>query len=302
MMEGTAAALNEMLGPAVDISSATLETNRHKLDALAFELYKETTRVLNLGAHILDRDASASGGLPRNQAICAGLMVRMTKFMIALMQLTCSDNRSEVALSLTRSIMESAFNLEFLVCANDDRHFDQFVKFSLGPERELYDRIQANIAKRNGDVLPIEKRMLASIDDLCEVSGVEISDVNPKHGNWGGGLKQRLEFLNKEEQYLYMHRLPSHAVHGTWVDLYKQHLKYDAKGKVFSPDPDWGPTDARAYGPTAVLVLNAVQPYVKKFFSAIPETELLLTRIDDLRDRIFAVDSAHEALMGRKQP
>lgn len=213
-MDGTPVALTEMLGPAVDISSAPLETNRHKLDALAFELYKETTRVLNLGAHILDRDASVNGGLPRNQAICAGLMVRMTKFMIALMQLTCSDNRSEVALSLTRSIMESAFNLEFLVRSNEDRHFDQFVRFSLGPERELYDRIQANIAKRNGDVLPIEKRMLASIDNLCKVSGIDISAVNPKHGNWGGGLKQRLEFLNKAEQYLYMHRLPPHAVHG----------------------------------------------------------------------------------------
>jgi hypothetical protein len=55
--------------------------------------------------------------------------------------------------------MESAINLEFLASKNDDKYFDQFVKFSLGPERELYDIIEANVAARGGEVWPIEQRM-----------------------------------------------------------------------------------------------------------------------------------------------
>ena len=60
------------------------------------------------------------------------------------------------------------------------------------------------------------------------------------------------------------------------------------------------PTDARAYGPTGAFVLNAVEPYVEKFFSTIPESKLLLERIDDLRNRIITVDQAHEQLIAEK--
>jgi hypothetical protein len=298
MIDGTPEATDEMLGPKVDVTSIAVETNRSKITTLAFELYKETIRVLNLAAHILDQSSAASGGLQRNQAICAGLLIRMVKFMIAVLELTCKNDRGEVVLSLTRSIMESAFNLEFLVCANDDKHFDDFVEYSLGPDRELHDLVQANITKRNdGTVLPIEKRILRSVDRLCAVSGVKIEDVNPKWSSWAGGLKQRLETLQKEEQYVFMHRVPSHAVHGTWVDLYQQHLKYDATTSRFSPRSEWSRTDARSFAPTGVVVLYAVEPYIKKFFSTIPESKRLLERIDDLRNRIIAVDAAHEKLI-----
>jgi Family of unknown function (DUF5677) len=297
-MLGNAETMREMLGPKVDIGSLDGETSRSKITTLAFELYKEAIRVLNLTANILDRTSSASGGLSRNQAICAGLLIRMVKFMIAVLELTCKNDRGEVVVSLMRSIMESAFDLEFLVRADDDKHYDDFVKSSLGAERAFYDLVQANITKRgDGTVLPIEKRLLRNLARLCEVSGVKIEDVSPKYKNWSGGLKQRLRSLQKEEQYVFMHRVPSHAVHGTWVDLYKQHLDYNPKTKMFMARCKWLPTDARAYGPTAVLALDAVKPYVEKFFSTIPESKLLLERIDDLRNRTIAVEAAHEKLL-----
>jgi hypothetical protein len=84
------------------------------------------------------------------------------------------------------------------------------------------------------------------------------------------------------------------------VDLYKQHLDYNPQTKRFMPRSKWRPTDARVYGPTGVLVLDAVKPYVEKFFSTIPESKLLLERIDDLRDRIIAVEQAHERLLAEK--
>jgi len=299
--EGTAEALEEMLSPRVEIGGIAGETDPEKINAVAFELYKEALSVVNLAAHLLDEAASVKGGWPRNQAICAGLMIRIAKFMLVVTQLSAKGDRAEVVSALNRSIMESAINLEFLVSTNDDKYFDQFVKFSLGPERELYDIIQANVAGRGGEVWPIERRMLESINDVCQASGVRIEEVNRKYGDWGGGLRERLKALNKEERYVGMQRIPSHAVHGTWVDLYKNHLEHDSKTNVFSPDLKFSWVDARTLGPIAIFVLEATKPYLERFFSRIPESKLLLERIDDLRNRLREADAVHERLMTKKE-
>lgn len=301
LTEGTAEALEKMLSPRVEIGRIADEKDPEKINAVVFELYKEALSVVNLAAHLLDEAASVKGGWPRNQAICAGLMIRISKFMLVVTQLSAKGNRAEVVAALNRSIMESAINLEFLVRKNDDKFFDQLVKFSLGPERELFDIIQANIAARGGEVQPIEKRMLISINRVCRASGVKIEDVDRKYGDWGGGLRERLKALNKEEQYVGMQRLPSHAVHGTWVDLYQNHLDYDSKTDVFRPHPMFSWVDARILGPIAMFVLEATKPYLERFFSRMPESKLLLERIDDLWNRLREADAVHERLMNKNE-
>jgi hypothetical protein len=299
--EGTAEALEEMLSPRVEIKGIASETDLEKVNAVVFELYKEALSIVNLAAHLLDEAASVKGGWPRNQAICAGLMIRIAKFMLVVTQLSAKGDRAEVVSALNRSIMESAVNLEFLVRTNDDKYFDQFVKFSLGPERELYDIIQANVAGRGGEVWPIEQRMLESINDVCQASDVKIEEVNRKYGDWGGGLRERLKALGKEQRYVGMQRMPSHAVHGTWVDLYKNHLEHDSKTDVFSPDCRFSWVDARALGPIAIFVLEATEPYLARFFSSVPECKLPLERIDDLHNRLLEADAVHERLMTNKE-
>jgi len=298
--EGTPEALEERLLPRVEIGGIAGETDLEKINEVAFELYKEALSAVNLAAHLLDEASSEKGGWPRNQAICAALMIRIFKFMVVVTQLSAKVDRAEVVHALNRSITESAINLEFLVSTNDDKYFEQFVRFSLGPERELYDIIQANVAARGGEVWPIEQRMLSSINDVCQISGVRIEDVNRKYGDWGGGVRERLKAIGKEEQYVGMQRLPSHAVHGTWVDLYENHLEYDSKNNVFSPDPDFSLVDERLLGPIAIFVLEATRPYLERCFADIPETKLLLERIDDLLRRIFEADAVHEGLMTKK--
>ncbi len=300
IIEGTAEALEGMLCPRAEIPGIAGETDPEKINAVAFELYKEALSVVNLAAHLLDDAASVKGGWPRNQAICAGLMIRIAKFMLVVTQLSAKGDRADVVIALNRSIMESAINLEFLVGTSDDKYFDQFVKFSLGPERELYDIIQANVAAREGEVWPIEQRMLDSINDVCQASGVKIEEVNRKYGDWGGGLRERLKALNKEEQYVGKQRLPSHAVHGTWIDLYKNHLKHDSKTDVFTPNPEFSWVDERALGPIAIFVLEATKPYLVRFFSGIPESRLLSERIDDLRNRLLEAGAVHEKLMTKE--
>ena len=298
--EGTAEALEEMLSPRVDITGIEGESDEEKVNAIVFELYKEALSVVNLAANMLDGASAGKGGWPRNQAICAGLLVRIAKFMLVVTQLSAKGDRAEVVSALNRSIMESAINLEFLIRANDDKYFDQFVRFSLGPERELYDLIQANVAARKGVVWPIERRMLESVNDVCSASGVKIEDAARKYGDWGGGTRERLKALNKEEQYVSMLRLPSHAVHGTWVDLYKNHLEHNVEADVYNPDPRFSWVDARLLAPIAVLVLEAVKPYLERFFSDTAGSKLLQRRTVDLQQRIVEADTAHEKLFGKK--
>lgn len=283
------------IGPRVDVKPIHQCKTLSDSGGVAFELYKEACRVVVFSAHLLDETAAAQGGFARNQAICAGLMVKISKFMVAVIQLSTGDDRGEIVLGLNRIIFESAVSLEFLVRSGDDKYFDQFVDFSLGPERELYDQIQANILARYGEVLPIETRLLASIDYICAASGTKIDQVDRKHRDWGENVRTRLKALGKESLYATIYRMPSHAVHGTWSDLFTGHLTYDENAKVFQPDTKWTRVGTRMLAPIAILVLEAVDPYLERFFPA-KEKDVLRERIADLHARLAEADEADEKL------
>jgi len=285
----------EWVGPRVDVKPIHDCKTLHESGGIAFELYKEACRVVAFSAHILDETAAAQGGFARNQAICAGLMVKISKFMVAVVQLSTGDDRGEIVVGVNRIILESAVSLEFLARSGDDKYFDQFVDFSLGPERELYDQIQANISARHGEVLPIEKRLLASIDRVCAASGIKIDQVDRKHRDWGENVRNRLKALGKESLYA-VYRTGSHAIHGTWPDLFSGHLTYDENAKVFQPDTKWTRVGTRMLAPIAILVLGAIDPYLERFFPAAHEKDVLLERIADLHARLAEADDADEKL------
>lgn len=282
--------VHQLFGERVDVRDETLQdcVAKKSFSPLALELYDEAVRVLNVcsQAHGL----SGEFVLLRRQAICAGLLVRIAKFMTAVTSLVSQDSYcGDVVFALNRSITESATNLRFLAIKNEDRFFDQFVRSSLAPEREFYELIQKNIAARGGEILPIEQRMLKSIDRLCQLSGVLITDVQEKSGDWGGGLRNRLIYLGESEWYAAQQRLPSHVIHGTWVDLVQHHLTEVDKG--FQPDPTWSRVDCRLMLPTCVPVLAAAHTYVEVFLSPLPELAPLLERITDLKRRVIAVQN-----------
>src|SRR5262249_650080 len=95
-------------------------------------------------------------------------------------------------------------------------------------------------------------------------------------------------------QYVGIQRLPSHFVHGTWVDLCLNHLQHDAKADVFKPHPTFSLVDARLLGPIATSVLDAVETYLECYFATL---EWLQARVVDLRERIREADSVHEKLV-----
>ena len=197
--------VDEYLGISTQVTTEMVRqyAEEGRISELSFELYKEAGSIVILCAHAYIEQASAAMSLARNQAICAGLLTRTAKIMIAVAQLSSGPERGEVIMALNRCIVESATNVRFLDLKNEDKFYGQFVLFGLAPERELYDLIRRNITARQGTQLNIETRMLASIHRVCSLSGVEVESVTPRHGDWGGSLRNRLEALGQPDAYVF---------------------------------------------------------------------------------------------------
>ena len=204
--------MQQCLGEPVTVNAQILQdcSSNTSFSPLAFKLFEEAMKALAVCSCTYTRSSSEEGALPRNQAICAGLLVRIVKVMKSIATLVIhTPECADMVFALNRFVIESATALRFLVIKNDDRVFDRFVHFSLSPERELYDLIQKNVTERGSDTWPIERRMLKSIDKLCRLSDVAISNVKPKASNWDGGLRNRLD----------RHWRGSHLCHATEASI-----------------------------------------------------------------------------------
>jgi hypothetical protein len=111
--EGNLEQIQEELGPPVDISGAYSEQHIENINALGFELYKEAAILVGFTGHLVESTANDKVGLERNQAICVGLVIRIAKYMLVVLQLCADRNRAEVVHALNRCITEPAINLEF---------------------------------------------------------------------------------------------------------------------------------------------------------------------------------------------
>lgn len=284
------------LGPPFPIDSAAITACKAADDFtnLSFELYKEVGVVATVSASCYFGMPGSSHVMPRNQAICAGLLIRIAKFMTGIVVLTATRESREVAMALMRCIMDTAVTIRFLLLRDDNALYDEFVRRGLSPEGELFDLVQRNIAARSGEILPVEHRLLKTINGLVEASGLTIDDIPRQHRDWGGGLRKRLIALGIEDTYVGSQRMPSHAIHGTWVDLLIHHLEQTETG--FRVKADFSRIDTRLLFPQSMAVLQAAADYLARFFGAhLGDLEPFSQRFKDLADRIATVDRAYEA-------
>lgn len=284
--------VNEVLGPPADISGIE-EASKSDLTKIAFELYRETAMVAVLASNLFEDSDLMGGSLPRGQAIEVGFMVRIAKFMKSVLALICdrAGEHGEVIMALNRCITETAANLIFFCEVATDEDIEHFIKSSLRPEKEQSLQIQENIARR-GSTLPIENRMLNSINRIFRNSGIgdtsELDNI-PKRKDF----KQILIAINLEYAYPSLQGISSHAVHGTWVDLMLHHLEEASSG--FKPKPESVTADSRLLSPVNTFVLMGIRAYILKYFSEGHEgIPLLLARIEALIERNRLVDSFDE--------
>ncbi len=281
-----AADLSALVGPPIEVTEDMLSSCRSKntFGALAFELYKEAVKLVGVICihHVTTEPYIVQ--LNRNQAICAGLLVRISKLMLSVTKLSSDTEHGETVKILNRCIIESAVTLRYLLLKkHDPRVFDRFVESSLRPEVELYDFILANVEKNNGRMLGIEDRMIKSILDTFDKSGIDRESARLKRGSWAGSFRDRLSALGMEEVYVAFQMVPSHAVHGDWVDILKEHLVPSVDG--FEVCTEWRKTDGEMLGTVANFAIEAGLKYLYEYFEG-PVTLALKQRLDDLMYRI----------------
>ena len=257
-----------------------------------FDLYREAGGLLTVTSAAYVGYAGDVVKLERNQAICAGLLVRISKLMLSVVKLSSGIEHGETVQALNRCIIESIVNVRYLILKDSESVYDRFVKNGLRAERELYDIIHKNIKSRDGEQLAIESGMLKSILEKCEWSGVTIDEINPKAGSWGCSFENRVRSLGFDESaYTIMQGIPSHAIHGTWMDLLTNHLLRKEDG--FELNFDHTQTDGELLMPVAFLAAEAAREYLDKYFGrhiAGPFYE----RIDSIRARLMKVETSRE--------
>ena len=282
------------IGPLIEVTDETIRTCQEngQFGSLLFDLYKEAGRLLTVTSTAYVGYPEDTLKLPRNQAICAGLLVRISKLMTSVVKLSSGIEHGETVQALNRCIIDSMISVRYLMLKDSDALYDKFVKNGLRPERELYDLIHENITNRGGERLVIEESMLQSILDKCESSGLTIDEINVKAGSWGGSLQDRVNALGFDEKaYAILQGIPSHAIHGTWMDLLNNHLLRVEGG--FEPNLDHTQTDGELLMPVAFLVAEAAREYLDKYFGR-QIAESLYERLDSVQTRLMKVATATE--------
>ena len=286
--------IDKLVQPQVKITEAVLEECRTKgqFGSLVFELYREAGGLISATSASYLGNTGDAIRFDRNQAICVGLLVRVSKLMLSVVKLSSDIEHGETVEALNRCIIESSVNLRYLLLKDCDEEYDQFVKNGLRAERELHDIIRQNIHRRGGKQLAIEESMLKSILDKCESSGVTIEDINLRAGSWRGSLKSRLSVLGfDEDAYTALQRIPSHAIHGTWIDLLSNHLAKHDDGY----EPNFGhlQTDGELLMPVGCFAIDAAMEYLDKFFGR-NAAGPLYERLESVQASLVKVESSRD--------
>jgi hypothetical protein len=190
-------------------------------------------------------------------------------------------------------------NIRFLIKFGNAATYDSYVRYSLKQEKRLYERISKEIEGRRGEKLPIEERMLGSIDKAVKASGLSIEDLSPSRPkDWADkNLYERADAVGLGGTYVGTFGGPSSSIHGNWMDLLEFQLESHHDEGNFSPDFEWHNPRPQIGQTVAFLAVEATREY----FAYVREgpIEFMEVRFADLSNRIREAARAHEAFLNR---
>ena len=245
--------------------------------------------------------ASTTGVEPtwnRDQAAIGGNMVRMYKLIDAMLDQTCK-HRGEMSFLLARLVFETVVNVRFLIENFSTPLINSYVEYSLRHEKKLWNEIARQIAARKGIVLPIEDRMQRSIDRAFQASGLTLGDVDLSNkAPWGNrNLYQKAEAVGLDALYLSMFGGGSHSIHGSWEEIYGNHLEWE--GSRFTPQLEWQRPRPQVLLAICPVIIDTVFAYFT-FIAEQVADELFAAPLYDLIHRISVVSTAHEGYLAGK--
>lgn len=260
--------------------------------AVAFDLFRESASYVCLLA------STTVGYKPTwntGQAVLGGHLVRMFKLMRFVMEESI-ERRAELLSILIRLLAEAVINLRFLVRNFSRELIDSYLAFSLQHEKELADLIRSNIRDRDGLPLPIEARMLRSIQRTFDNSQFsEESLPSKKIRNWGDkNLFEKAKLVDLADAYSAVFGGPSRNVHGGWQDLLQHHVDCESPGEFKARLEFTRPRPQAVYSLTHLITETLIE-YAD--FLGHPSVHPVLERLHDLIGRNQRASDLHEAYL-----
>jgi len=231
----------------------------------------------------------------RDEAILGGHLVRLFKLLDSLLDQTCKHRR-ETSIVLSRLVFECIVNLRYLIAHASDDLFRSYRTYSLQHELKLIEKIEANIAERQGVSLPIEDRMIRSILASFAASALTRVEVAAnRQRNWSGlNLYDRARAIGLDQAYLAVFGGGSHSIHGNWQDLLEYHLE-KIDDNSYRPNIHWHMPRPQILEALVTLIADALADYVN-FFTGRNAPEFI-ERLHDLQHRTNHLSRLHEAFL-----
>lgn len=286
----------------VDEEVLEAATTEKPFDQEAFDVLKELEQSVKVVAGLGRLDSEGKPRtLGRNEAILAGQMVRCWKLQQGLIQ-CCDPERLELFNFFQRGVVETAVNLRYLIEKGTPELFDSYVRSGLRADRELYDRITANVELRGGILQPIEHRMLEGIERSFKTADVELDSVSATGSRqWSpGGVKGRFDALGLGELYEPFFAAMSQYTHGSWHDIYAYHLTKEPDGG-FLPQLRWGAIRPQPLLGVIDVLASAATSYLEDLGRPGSGRDTLADRIGFCATKGQRITELHEAFLQRGQ-
>jgi len=238
------------------------ETGDYK--PILFEWYKFVGAMAFVVCNI-QKDSHAFRDVPAQQYhVLVGLINRCARLMLSNVALSHEGKFGETTAIIDRCIFESAIKVIWLCTNNTREEFVRYFADGLKTEIELKCHIQVNIQSNGGAPLPIEERMLKSIQrhiDAAELTEAEIT-TSPK-------LRDLASMINNlgldRLLYVVAQKIGSHHIHGTWPSLLFHYLEESDDGAItrFCPRGHDCKTHINQYMFVPLIVLHAMAEYAR---------------------------------------
>ena len=277
----------------VEVDPHAIRAFNHEDDytGLAVKLLVEVGSYVCIAASILPPPPQRWN---RHEAVLVGHLVRLYKLISGLLDQTC-QHRRETTFIFARLVFECIVNTMFLAKNDRPEVVASYIEYSLRHEKRLRDRIRTNIDARGGEVLPIEERMLRSIQAAADKSGVNLDQINPPH-NWGGkNIFEKAKEVGLEDAYLGAFAGPSHSVHGNWQDLIEYHLDFESDG--YLPELRWHRPRPQLLTTVSILAIRTVEMFLSEIVGQAADG--IANKLPDLKERVLSLVHLHEEFLGR---
>lgn len=199
------------------------EYEKSGFEPLFFEWYKCAASVLNVISAVQPDSPAFRCADPRHYYVLSGLMHRCVRLMSANVALSHEGSFGETSAIVDRCLCESAIRIEWLCAERTQERVLRYLTDSLRPELEFETQIRSNIGERDNHPLPIETRMMKSIQNHFDAAQVTRGDI--AQSKRLPDMAAMLEGLGYDRlAYVVVQRMGSHHIHGTWPSLLHHYL------------------------------------------------------------------------------